>query len=71
MLRIAAVMGYYGITFSATNLSDDFYLNYELSMQVCIAYTGNTRFCFSFLLWDFLYISIGWWRSRLTLVVCS
>ncbi|XP_046657878.1 organic cation transporter protein-like [Daphnia pulicaria] len=39
---IAAVMGYYGITFSATNLSDDFYLNYELSMVVEIpAYIGG------------------------------
>ncbi|EFX70747.1 hypothetical protein DAPPUDRAFT_60927, partial [Daphnia pulex] len=37
---IAAVMGYYGITFSATNLSDDFYLNYELSMQIP-AYIGG------------------------------
>lgn len=31
---IAAVMGYYGITFAATNLSDDFFLNYELAMAV-------------------------------------
>ncbi len=30
--RIAAVMGYYGITFASTNLSENFFLNYELSM---------------------------------------
>jgi len=31
---IGTNMGYYGITFSATNLSGDFYLNYILSMIV-------------------------------------
>ena len=32
--RIAGVMGYYGITYSTTNLVGNFYINYELSMQV-------------------------------------
>lgn len=30
----AAVMGYYGITYSANNLSGDFYVNYELVMLI-------------------------------------
>lgn len=30
--RIAGVMGYYGITYSATNLSGNVFINYELSM---------------------------------------
>ena len=36
-------MGYYGITFSATNLSDDFYLNYELAMQVAVSLAFNLK----------------------------
>lgn len=30
--RIAVNMGFYGITYSASNLSGDFYLNYQLFM---------------------------------------
>ena len=30
--RMVTTMGYYGITYSVTNLSGDFYLNYGLSM---------------------------------------
>ena len=29
---MAAVMGYYGITYSAANLDGHFYLNYQLTM---------------------------------------
>lgn len=43
-------MGYYGITFSATNLSDDFYLNYELSMQVCSLHIRNEVLLFIFII---------------------
>lgn len=32
-------MGYYGINFSVTNLSENFFLNYELTMQVFILKT--------------------------------
>nr|CAH0107522.1 unnamed protein product [Daphnia galeata] len=34
MAWIAGVMGYYGITYSTTNLVGNFYINYELSMLV-------------------------------------
>ncbi len=32
VFRFASVMGYYGITFAANNLSSKFYINYELIM---------------------------------------
>lgn len=48
-------MGYYGITFSATNLSEDFFLNYELAMQVssiiftcCRLHASCLQDCLSF-----------------------
>ena len=38
LLRVSVSMSYYGISFSASNLTGDFFLNYELLMQVLVIY---------------------------------